>query len=136
MPGNIDITTNLGEVQQWLKVESKNAERSNWQLIAATALSIMNKAKTIAPVLTGRYRASIHIEAGGGFDQLDETGVNEPTSRDHKNEDAKFKTNARKGEILIGTNVVYSGQVERRHRVFARAWMHGKQYLNSKMRAS
>lgn len=98
-------------------------------LLKQTALKIMNAAKIVAPVLTGRYRASIHIQVGG------QPASNKYTYKDDKGQsfDGSFSENPGEDEIFIGTNVVYAGAVERKHRTLEKAAREGQFYLNSKI---
>lgn len=114
------------EVNGWIGVQMKDTDRSLRNIMKGTALVIMDAAKRTAPVITGRYRSSIHIEYGGDTDIGFE-------GKSMFNEDQKFEQSPEAGEIFVGTNVVYAGAVERKHQTIENATTSGQWYLTRKI---
>ena len=119
--GGIGIeVTNVKEVDQWIGVEIRGAIKDFAKLIKGTALTIMDSAKRRAPVITGRYRSSIHIE-GEGMNVTDENG---------------FSIKPKEDEYFVGSNVIYARKVEKIHKVMEEATVDGQWYLTAKANES
>jgi len=87
----------------------------------------MDFAKRIAPVITGRYRSSIHIEFGGG------TKVTGGADLIGNKWTEPFTEQPGDDEIFVGTNVVYAGKVEDKHHTIEEATTEGQWYLTRKI---
>lgn len=117
---------NVREVNSWIGVEMSTIEQNLRKIMAGTALTIMDFGKRIAPVITGRYRASIHTEYGGDT----ATGI---MGKAMNEDESKFADSPGEGEIFVGTNVVYAGKVEDKHKVMEQAATEGQFYLTRKI---
>lgn len=104
--------TNLKDAQTFIREVPKSLVEKVALIIRAGAMICMDKAKQVSPTVTGRYKSSIHPEVGsnpvGSY----------PYTAEISGEkfDGKFKENPPKDEIWVGTNVVYAGKVEQKHR--------------------
>jgi len=122
--------TNVKEVENWIGLQVKTSIKEFLAIIKGTALTIMSSAKRRAPVITGRYRSSIHIEADGmpsAFSYTDENG---------NTFDGSFSEKPGEGEYFVGTNVIYAGKVEKMHKVLEEATVDGQWYLTRKANES
>lgn len=130
MKGYIQIK-NVREVNGWIGEELTTTDKNARKMMADVALVIMDTAKRIAPVVTGRYRSSIHIEYGSDT----EVGVMNKGSKSISGEvwDQNFSQSPGPGEIFVGTNVVYAPEVEERHQTMEKATNEGQWYLTKKM---
>lgn len=117
---------NVKEVQGWIGTEMSTVEKNLRAIMAGTALTIMDFAKRIAPVITGRYRASIHIEYGGNT----QTAI---MGKAMDEAESRFTDSPGEGEIFVGTNVVYAGSVEKKHKTIEQATTQGQWYLTRKI---
>ncbi len=119
--------TNGREVKDWIGVEMSDTEKQFRKIMAQTALTIMDFAKRIAPVITGRYRSSIHIEFGGG------TKIAGAVDLSGNKWTEPFTEQPGDDEIFVGTNVIYAGKVEDKHNTIEQAATQGQWYLTRKV---
>lgn len=132
---------NLKEVTGWIGTEMSTTEKNLRKIMAGAALTIMDFAKRVSPVITGRYRSSIHIEFGSGTDTEVFRGKGEnrmfKSSKKLKKADTvqstKFSQQPGEGEIFVGTNVEYAGAVENKHKIMENAATEGQWYLTRKI---
>ena len=122
---------NYKEVDLWLRSESKEFEKSGWQIIADTALTVMDSMKRyiLPSVITGRLRASVHTEKRG-------TGAAPYQDNEGNVFDSKFESNPQDGELWVGTNVVYAKKVDvggRAKGYFDKAVRDGQFYMAAKI---
>lgn len=96
---------NLPEVQKFIRESGDKMTKSLGRIMRDASLVCMDYAKQIAPVRTGRYRSSIHLES--------------PSKSDYRYSDNKgrsfdggFSEKPADDEIFVGTNVEYAGFLE------------------------
>jgi len=125
---------NVKDVKGWIGTEMTTTEKFIRELMANVALVIMDKAKRRAPVITGRYRSSIHIEWGTDTQVQAMRGTNLiTTKKGTEKDDSKFTDSPEPGTIFVGTNVVYAQNVENKHRTMEDATTEGQWYLTRKL---
>jgi phage gpG-like protein len=118
---------NVKQVKGWIGTELSTTEKSMRKLMSSVALVIMDAAKRAAPVITGRYRSSIHIEYGGGGQMSGATDLSGTKWTE------RFSQQPADDEIFVGTNVVYAEKVEKKHQTLENATNDGQFYLTRKI---
>lgn len=136
MKGGIEIV-NFQEANKFIEYESEMVEKTGWELLAETALKAMDAMKRyIEPsVVTGRLRASVHIETTGSRFHI--PGKHEKTGERFPSEDEKFNENPDNDEILVGTNVIYADDVDKKGRAkgyFNLAAVTAEKWLDNQLR--
>lgn len=122
------------EVQQWLKVETAKTAQLGWDAVANTALKVMDSMKRfiLPSVITGRLRASVHIEANDS--RLRNLKGASSGEGNFPSEDRKFDISPKAGEALVGTNVIYAKSVDDKGRArgyFIRAAKDGEAFIEA-----
>ena len=107
---NAEIQNAIAKLKSW---ETKKIEALT-RLVNDTAISVHNYASRHSPVVTNRYRSSLHIQ----------TGAPQPyqySDKEGNTWDGTIQINLPKMAAIVGTNVDYAFYVERRHFVLSRA---------------
>jgi phage gpG-like protein len=118
--------TGLNDVQDFIhKVPASMMDRLN-RIIKDAALVCMDHSKRNSPVITGRYRSSLHIET----EKASKYNYNDDEGRSF---DGSFSEEAGQDEIFVGTNVEYSDKVESKHRTMDEARIQAQFYLTTKL---
>ena len=128
---------NYKESVLWIEKESEKFEKEGWMIIVDTALIVMDAMKRfIKPsVITGRLRASVHIETTDS--KLNVPRIYKKYNQSKwKAEDQTFDDSVPKNEIWVGTNVIYAKNVDEGGRAkgfFDKAIRKGDQYLKARL---
>ena len=118
----------------FLDEQVKKTKDQGWEIVASTALSVMDDLKVyVEPsVITGRLRASFHVEKKGD--------ASYPYTDDKGNSfEGKFhEHNAGEDEVIVGTNVIYAKKVDASGRAqgyFNKAVDRGFDYMQKRINA-
>lgn len=126
MAGISISVTGMKEAQREITRVPVTLQSMMSRILRDSSLVAMDYAKSISPVVTGRYRSSIHIEQ-------ENSPAYSYTDKQGNTFDGSFETQADEGEILVGTNVNYASNVERLHSVIERARVKAQFYLTSRL---
>lgn len=123
--------TNINDVNGWIGAEIKSFNKECWEILKGAGLKIMDAAKRPpCPVVTGRYRSSIHIEHNeGGAIKITNTQDKDNKGRQWE---LKFHDSPAEGEIFVGTNVNYAENVEKKYGIMKKAALAGQFYITQK----
>jgi len=118
--------TGLNDVQDFIHKVPETMMAKLTLIIKNAALVCMDDAKRNSPVITGRYRSSVHIatENASKYNYNDDEG---------QSFDGSFSEEAGPDEIFVGTNVEYSDKVESKHRTMDNARVQSQFYLTTKL---
>lgn len=124
MKNGIEITGLNGAVKM-IEGTPKEMGMSLGRIMKEAALVCMDYAKRKSPVITGRYRASIHVDNGKvQYKYNDDKG---------KSFDGTFSERPGQGEIFVGTNVEYAGSVEAKHHTMDNARVQAQWFITTRL---
>ena len=117
MAGDVEITVgsrSVREAIEKIKRYQRHKLKDVEQAVNDTALDVHADAVRRSPVVTNRYRSSLHIQTGSPQRHT-------YTDNEGHSFDGMINVTVPKMGAIVGTNVEYALSVERRHFVLSRA---------------